>query len=178
MADNNSSTTGSKEPTPGDISFMVHVFRHMQEKPVLDWDAFAVAAGFKSAGVALTRYGQIKRKFGTNEMATTPVKKRKAAGEGNSASKVNKTGAGRVGTKGKKGKTASMAEENEDYAKISFKTEESVDYGASSIKKEDFGSGDAKGMKGKNAAMPLKIEDDGDEEVGAFCIKLEEQSEI
>lgn len=53
MADKTTPAAASaKEPTPGDTNFMINIFRHMTEKPNIDWEAFAATAGFKSAGVA------------------------------------------------------------------------------------------------------------------------------
>lgn len=43
------------EMSASDVNFMCHVFMHMTEKPVIDWDSFADAAGFKSGGVARVR---------------------------------------------------------------------------------------------------------------------------
>ncbi|KAF9877736.1 hypothetical protein CkaCkLH20_04871 [Colletotrichum karsti] len=112
MAD--SSSTPAKEPSAGDIAFMVLVFKHMKEKPALDWNVLATAGGFKNQNVAMTRYSQIRKKLGTTEAAApkTPTKK-KAGDSPASASKVTKSG-GRVGTKGKKGKAVIKAEEAED----------------------------------------------------------------
>ncbi|WYZ36575.1 hypothetical protein EsH8_II_000081 [Colletotrichum jinshuiense] len=89
--------------SPSDVAFMVQIFQHMQEKPHIDWDAFAAAAGFKSAGVAQTRYGQIKRKFNPG---ASPSPKKRGKAQGSSAtsgsdSKVKKN-TGRVGAKGAK----------------------------------------------------------------------------
>ncbi|KAL2882403.1 hypothetical protein SGCOL_002143 [Colletotrichum sp. CLE4] len=102
------------EMSPSDVNFMCHVFMHMTEKPVIDWDSFAEAAGFKSASVARTRWGQIKRKFSLVDQAT-PKKKTAQASVSTPASdsKVKKP-TGRVGTKGKKGKKAVKDEQEED----------------------------------------------------------------
>ncbi|KXH66025.1 hypothetical protein CSAL01_12293 [Colletotrichum salicis] len=90
------------EMSPSDVNFMCHVFMHMTEKPVIDWDSFAEAAGFKSAG---TRWGQIKRKFTPGDQATGKKKKKKTAQASVSTlasdSKVKKP-TGRIGAKGKK----------------------------------------------------------------------------
>ncbi|KZL82132.1 hypothetical protein CI238_07585 [Colletotrichum incanum] len=96
-------------PSPSDINFMIQIFQHMTEKPVIDWDSFANAAGFKNATVAQTRWGQIKRKFNHPVAPTTP-KKTTTPG---SASKVKKS-AGRVGTKAKKGKHEVKMEDGAD----------------------------------------------------------------
>ncbi|TIC97074.1 hypothetical protein CH35J_007071 [Colletotrichum higginsianum] len=52
----------------------------MTEKPNIDWDSFANAAGFKSANVAQTCWGQIKRKFnilaGPATLQTAKIPKR------------------------------------------------------------------------------------------------------
>ncbi|KAK1702850.1 hypothetical protein BDP67DRAFT_610390 [Colletotrichum lupini] len=93
------------EMSASDVNFMCHVFMHMTEKPVIDWDSFAIAAGFKSGGVARTRWGQIKRKFTPADQATATPKKKTAqasASTPTSASKVKKP-TGRVGSKGAKG---------------------------------------------------------------------------
>ncbi|GKT46985.1 uncharacterized protein ColSpa_07166 [Colletotrichum spaethianum] len=101
-------------PSPSDINFMIQIFQHMTEKPVIDWDSFANAAGFKSASVAQTRWGQIRRKLSHPVGQATP-KKSTAQGSSTtpgSASKVKKT-AGRVGAKAK-GKNAVKMEEDAD----------------------------------------------------------------
>ncbi|KAK1534275.1 uncharacterized protein CCOS01_03027, partial [Colletotrichum costaricense] len=91
------------EMSASDVNFMCHVFMHMTEKPVIDWDSFAVAAGFKSGGVARTRWGQIKRKFTPADQATPKKKAAQASiGTPTSGSKVAKP-TGRVGSKGAKG---------------------------------------------------------------------------
>lgn len=46
------SSSAAKEPTPGDMNFGFLIFKHMTEKPNIDWDAFAADAGFKNATVA------------------------------------------------------------------------------------------------------------------------------
>ncbi|KAK1481285.1 hypothetical protein CCUS01_04397, partial [Colletotrichum cuscutae] len=102
------------EMSASDVNFMCHVFMHMTEKPVIDWDSFAVAAGFKSGGVARTRWGQIKRKFTPADQAT-PKKKAAQASTSTptSGSKVTKP-TGRVGSKGAKGKKIVKDKEVED----------------------------------------------------------------
>ncbi|KAK1998373.1 hypothetical protein LX36DRAFT_719015 [Colletotrichum falcatum] len=85
-------------PSQSDINFMVQIFQHMTEKPVIDWQSFADAAGFKSPSVAQTRWGQIKKKFNNSAIHTPKKTPSKTAG---SAAKVKKA-AGRVGTEGKK----------------------------------------------------------------------------
>ncbi|KAJ3961326.1 hypothetical protein N0V92_001975 [Colletotrichum tropicale] len=119
MADKTTPAAASaKEPTAGDTNFMINIFRHMTEKPNIDWEAFAATAGFKSAGVAQTRYGQIRKKYELNSIVGSPVKKRKgnSTDEEESPAKVAKTG-GRVGTKGRKGKgKAAVKTEDDDDA--------------------------------------------------------------
>ncbi|OLN91968.1 hypothetical protein CCHL11_01481 [Colletotrichum chlorophyti] len=104
-------TVSNIEPTPGDIAFMIQIFKHMTNKPDIDWDVFAANAGFKSAGVAQTRYSQIKRKYDQNNPTSATPRKRKTAEP--SPSKVQKAPSGRVGTKGKKGKDVIKPEEDE-----------------------------------------------------------------
>ncbi|KAG7054026.1 hypothetical protein JMJ77_0001102 [Colletotrichum scovillei] len=117
------------EMSASDVNFMCHVFMHMTEKPVIDWDSFAVAAGFKSGGVARTRWGQIKRKFAPADQATPKKKASQAsASTPTSASKVKKT-TGRVGAKAAKGKKIVKDEEEEEEAdddKDVIKTKEEV----------------------------------------------------
>ncbi|OHE99233.1 hypothetical protein CORC01_05514 [Colletotrichum orchidophilum] len=106
------------EVTLSDASFMVQIFKHMTEKPVIDWESFAEAAGFKNASVAQTRYGQIKRKFTQpgDPAYSTPKKTTQAsASTPTSGSKIKKT-TGRVGVKGKTGKKAVKDEDNKDEA--------------------------------------------------------------
>ncbi|KAK0378483.1 hypothetical protein CLIM01_04186 [Colletotrichum limetticola] len=119
------------EMSASDVNFMCHVFMHMTEKPVIDWDSFATAAGFKSGGVARTRWGQIKRKFTPADQATATPKKKTAqasASTPTSASKVKKP-TGRVGAKAAKGKKIVKDEEEEDEAddaKAVIETKEEV----------------------------------------------------
>ncbi|KAK2032278.1 hypothetical protein LX32DRAFT_690984 [Colletotrichum zoysiae] len=96
------SETTAPTPSQSDINFMIHIFQHMTEKPVIDWNSFAEAAGFKNATVAQTRWGQIKRKFNVSGGQTTPKK----ATPKKSVSKVTKA-TGRVGAKSNKGKVKS-----------------------------------------------------------------------
>ncbi|GJC85717.1 hypothetical protein ColLi_08555 [Colletotrichum liriopes] len=102
-------------PSPSDINFMIQIFQHMTEKPVIDWDSFANAAGFKSATVAQTRWSQIKRKFNHPVAQNTPKKTtaKASATTPGSASKVKKT-TGRVGAKAKKGKNELKVEDGAD----------------------------------------------------------------
>ncbi|KAK6225981.1 hypothetical protein QIS74_02028 [Colletotrichum tabaci] len=90
-------------PSQSDINFMVEIFQHMTEKPNIDWDSFANAAGFKSANVAQTRWGQIKRKFNIPAGPATPKKATPKASPSTpgSSSRVKKN-TGRVGGKGTK----------------------------------------------------------------------------
>ncbi|WQF81758.1 hypothetical protein CDEST_06772 [Colletotrichum destructivum] len=90
-------------PSQGDINFMVEIFKHMTEKPNIDWDSFATAAGFKSANVAQTRWGQIKRKFNDPARPATPKKATLKATQSTpgSSSRVKKN-TGRVGIRGTK----------------------------------------------------------------------------
>ncbi|TKW53401.1 hypothetical protein CTA1_11549 [Colletotrichum tanaceti] len=90
-------------PSQSDINFMVEIFQHMTEKPNIDWDSFANAAGFKSAGVAQTRWGQIKRKFNNSAGPATPKKAaaRASSSTPGSSSRVKKS-TGRVGGKATK----------------------------------------------------------------------------
>ncbi|KAK1987828.1 hypothetical protein LZ30DRAFT_579324 [Colletotrichum cereale] len=102
-------------PSPSDVKFMVQVFQHMTEKPVIDWQSFATAAGFKNASVAQTRWGQIKRKFNTSGIQTTPKKNtsKASANTSGSASKVKKA-SGRVGSKAIKGNNTVKGEDADD----------------------------------------------------------------
>ncbi|KAK1594965.1 uncharacterized protein LY79DRAFT_682075 [Colletotrichum navitas] len=98
-------------PSQSDINFMIQIFQHMTEKPAIDWQSFADAAGFKNTTVAHTRWGQIKRKFNNSTIQTTPKKAASKASPSTpgSTSKVKKA-AGRVGAKANKGKNAVKAE--------------------------------------------------------------------
>ncbi|EXF86659.1 hypothetical protein CFIO01_05508 [Colletotrichum fioriniae PJ7] len=102
------------EMSASDVNFMCHVFMHMTEKPVIDWDSFAVAAGFKSGGVARTRWGQIKRKFTPADQATPKKKAAQASTSTPASSSKVKKPTGRVGAKGTKGKKIVKHEEEED----------------------------------------------------------------
>ncbi|KAK2066049.1 hypothetical protein LY76DRAFT_599782 [Colletotrichum caudatum] len=100
------SQTTAPTPSQSDINFMIQIFQHMTEKPVIDWNSFAEAAGFKNASVAQTRWGQIKRKFNVSGVQTTPKK----ATPKKSAAKVTKA-TGRVGAKSNMGKIKSEEDE-------------------------------------------------------------------
>ncbi|KAF6820022.1 hypothetical protein CSOJ01_01090 [Colletotrichum sojae] len=105
-------SSDAKVPTPGDVNFAFLIFKHIPEKPNIDWEAFAADAGFKNATVAAqTRYGQIRKKYSGQPAVPVTPRKSKAAENPASASKVTKPG-GRVGTKGRKGKAAAKAEED------------------------------------------------------------------
>ncbi|KAK1965277.1 hypothetical protein LY78DRAFT_703819 [Colletotrichum sublineola] len=99
-------------PSQSDINFMVQIFQHMTEKPNIDWQSFADAAGFKNTTVAHTRWGQIKRKFNNSGVSTTPKKTKTPASNAGSVSKIKKA-TGRVGAKAAKGKGVIKSEEEE-----------------------------------------------------------------
>ncbi|KAM3513736.1 hypothetical protein MY11210_002645 [Beauveria gryllotalpidicola] len=55
---------GKAGPTPSEAIFFFNIVQHMKNKGDIDWDAVAESSGFKNAGVARVRFGQIKRKYG------------------------------------------------------------------------------------------------------------------
>ncbi|KAJ6784931.1 hypothetical protein PWT90_10944 [Aphanocladium album] len=59
-----SDDTGKPSPTSSEAMFFFNIVQHMKNKAEIDWDAVAVSTGFKNAGVAKVRFGQIKRKHG------------------------------------------------------------------------------------------------------------------
>ncbi|KAI9873377.1 MAG: hypothetical protein M1830_000477 [Pleopsidium flavum] len=52
------------EPTEKEAFFMMHVLKHAEGKPKVDWNKVAAAEGLKSGTVASVRFGQIKRRLG------------------------------------------------------------------------------------------------------------------
>ncbi|KAF6834325.1 hypothetical protein CPLU01_04961 [Colletotrichum plurivorum] len=107
-------SSDAKVPTPGDVNFAFLIFKHMTEKPNIDWEAFATDAGFKNATVAaVSLSSKIRKKYSGQAVVPVTPRKSKAAENPASASKVTKSG-GRVGTKGRKGKAAAKNEEDHE----------------------------------------------------------------
>ncbi|KAI1326807.1 hypothetical protein F5Y16DRAFT_399925 [Xylariaceae sp. FL0255] len=96
MADEKVAPTTPVKPTEGDVKFITSLFTFLPSgTPDIDWQKFADSLQLKSAGVARTRFGQIKRKFntpgnitpssgsgvgnGTGSVTTTPTPSRKGA---------------------------------------------------------------------------------------------------
>ncbi|OAQ99871.1 hypothetical protein LLEC1_03663 [Akanthomyces lecanii] len=108
-----SDETGKPGPTPSEAIFFFNIVQHMKNKGDIDWEAVAESSGFKNAGVAKVRFGQIKRKYGLD--ANSPSKKTGTAGDiPSTPTKVTKsrkaTGSGGRGRKVKKAES----EEEED----------------------------------------------------------------
>ncbi|KAM0669086.1 hypothetical protein ACQRIU_002648 [Beauveria bassiana] len=99
---------GKPGPTAAEAIFFFNIVQHMKNKGDIDWNAVAESSGFKNAGVAKVRFGQIKRKYGlegdsptkktgkgaqAGDVSSTPTKvtkSRKAPGGGGRGRKVKK----------------------------------------------------------------------------------------
>ncbi|KAK8146791.1 hypothetical protein G3M48_002600 [Beauveria asiatica] len=77
---------GKPGPTATEAIFFFNIVQHMKNKGDIDWDAVAESSGFKNAGVARVRFGQIKRKYGLE--GDSPTKK---TGKGAQAGDVPST---------------------------------------------------------------------------------------
>ncbi|KAH6695816.1 hypothetical protein F5X68DRAFT_187215 [Plectosphaerella plurivora] len=56
-------TSPATAPSQGDLMLFYSILRNCKSKPDVDWAAVAADRGFKSADVAKTRYGQVRRKY-------------------------------------------------------------------------------------------------------------------
>ncbi|TDZ37809.1 hypothetical protein C8035_v001114 [Colletotrichum spinosum] len=106
------SSSTAKEPTQGDLQFAFLLLKHMQEKPVVDWESVATEGGFKNKNVVVTRWGQIKKKYMTDAAPAAAASTASAGKKKGAATKVTKA-TGRVGTKGGRAKGKGKAEESE-----------------------------------------------------------------
>ncbi|TDZ74636.1 hypothetical protein CTRI78_v000511 [Colletotrichum trifolii] len=106
------SSSTAKEPTQGDLQFAFLLLKHMQEKPIVDWESVATEGGFKNKNVVVTRWGQIKKKYMTDAAPAAATSTASAGKKKGAAPKVTKA-TGRVGTKGGRGKGKGKAEESE-----------------------------------------------------------------
>ncbi|KAM3504569.1 hypothetical protein MY10362_003487 [Beauveria mimosiformis] len=77
---------GKTGPTAAEAIFFFNIVQNMKNKGDIDWDAVAESSGFKNAGVAKVRFGQIKRKYGLE--GDSPTKK---TGKGAQAGDVSST---------------------------------------------------------------------------------------
>ncbi|TLD33307.1 hypothetical protein PspLS_00830 [Pyricularia sp. CBS 133598] len=94
-------------PTAHEAAFFMYVMKHNKSTPDVNWDAVAQDANLKNAGVARTRFRQIKVKLGfVATEAGTPPPASKPAGVTKKKTGTPKTPRG----KGKK----KVAEEKED----------------------------------------------------------------
>ncbi|KAK3191316.1 hypothetical protein K4F52_002526 [Lecanicillium sp. MT-2017a] len=144
--------TPKKDPTAQEAMFFYTMIKYMKNKADVDWDKVAAEVGFKNAGVARVRFGQIKRKLGLDgsdspskatprsegdvpSVPTTPTKIRKPRGSGAARGKAAAKSGGGGAARRARSKTATL--EPEDHLTLEKDDEDDLGMPLYGVKKEE-----------------------------------------